>query len=554
MFNKLKNLYTLLKEHVFELFPVTMVAVWIATVIGAIVVDNYGDSWVQVYRLLYIVLTFAAGSLFVEEWFGGKKMWRIVGYGISFVLAVCFIAFLTLDAKVADSMGLAVAQEWVAKLFVCYLIWVLGLSLCHMFKRSGKDFAEYCMIAFGSLMKTTLVHGLFALGVLIIMLIVDALLFDVNEAIMRVEIVLAGWIYVPGLILAISDVEKKVSRFFQLVIKFVLMPLLIAAFAIIYLYIVKLIVTWDLPDNEVFPILTFLFCVGLPIWTMGSVFADTKMGKAAQILPYVFVPFILLQILCIGLRVHQYGITEERYMGIFLIVFETGYLVLYSIYGKRYISGAILLIMVLVTIFLLMPGLCYEDMSYHTHKKVLTHALSLTSDQRAGLSKAQKKRLLGAYDEIQHMRAGKNLVKALSQDEKDWIDQISEDVRGYHETETKYINASKRQKKVAVDGYRYLTEFSVYTDNQKKIDLTHMKVNYGDDESFEQDLSEFVLEAERIYDKEKEAEQWGVLDEWLMENNEIRTSNGGKLIVEYFYISKEDDEYRSISISGYYLE
>ena len=81
------------------------------------------------------------------------------------------------------------------------------------------------------------------------------------------------------------------------------------------MYIIKIIVFKDMPSNQIFRILAALFILGCPIWTMVCNFKeDTIIDKINKLLPKLFIPFIILQIYSIGVRILENGITENRYL------------------------------------------------------------------------------------------------------------------------------------------------------------------------------------------------------------------------------------------------
>lgn len=398
-------------------------------------------------------------------------------------------------------------------------------------------------------MKTTLVHGLFALGVAIIMLIMDALLFDVDDYIVQVEIVLAGWIYLPGVILAVSDAKKEIGKFFSMVIKYVLMPLTIAAFFIIYLYIFKLLITFSLPSNEVFKILAFLFVIGLPIWTMGSVFLDGKIGKIATFLPYVFCPFIVLQLLCVGLRIGQYGLTDERYMGCFLIVFEILYIVIYTLFQKKFLPFVFFILAGLFSCYAIVPFINVTDMIYMTQKSTFMSYLSLSETEKAQMTEQQKRRMLGAFHELQYDRKGKAFLKTLSKEEESWVGAVGETISEKIVFDSIYLYANQRLEPVNVSGYQKLYTFAGYHNEVR--DLEHFEVDLRYGEKLVVDISQFVSLACDYYNSFESGEC--NMDAWLEMHTEIPTENG-TLLVENLSISKEDENYQYINLSGYYLE
>ena len=62
------------------------------------------------------------------------------------------------------------------------------------------SFEKYCLSVFGSVMRTSIVYGMFALGLAVIIWIFNILIFDTDDFILRIEALLACGLYIPGLI------------------------------------------------------------------------------------------------------------------------------------------------------------------------------------------------------------------------------------------------------------------------------------------------------------------------------------------------------------------
>ena len=300
MLKKIKKLYETLKENVFLKYPVTICNIWIASLFTAVVVDfpfdyDHYDTFVKITAFFWI---FADGNLLVEELFDKyKKTVRLIGFILSAAISGFFIIMSSIEQEYIFGIEKDIVMTFIAKLLVCYLTWIAMFCVFKMYQKSEVSFEKYCLSVFGSTMRTTIVYGIFALGLAIIILIFNVLIFDTDDFILRIETLLACGLYIPGIILAFSKMQDEIGKFLRVVVKYVLLVLEMTAFLIIYIYIAKLVISWDLPSNEVFPILSWLFVCGLPIWTVAMYFKEDKLGKVASILPYIFIPFIILQMI-----------------------------------------------------------------------------------------------------------------------------------------------------------------------------------------------------------------------------------------------------------------
>lgn len=554
MLTKLKNLFLLFKENIFEKYPVTMWCIWIASIFSAIIVDEPIESdtvMLLLQKMTVFLWCFAAGTFFSEEVFSGKESWkkRIIGFVVAAVAALSVVYIGFYKGETLFGMEAETVQMNLGKFFICFYAWLFVLCVYHIFRKTGGSFEKYVISVFGNAVKTSVVYGLFALGLLFLVLIVEVLLFDTGSFLTRIEIALAGGIYVPGMILAVSRVQEKPGRFFGIVVKFVLMPLTMAAFVVIYLYIIKLIVTWNLPSNEVFSILAALFCCGLPIWTMARYFEDSKFGIIAKFLPYAFAPFIILQAICVGLRINQYGLTEQRYMGCFLIVFEILYLIIYSISNRKHLPMISMVLVGLVTIYLIVPVLNCERMVYLSQKSRLEGFLVLSQEERNQLSDDEKKMVCGAYRELSYSRFGEKYIDGMKESDIDWIKECGDYINNYYVSKNRRIYAYQFWEQWDISGYNVMYKVSgVQSDeNSDGIKLTNFKFKSNGEVDFAltMDVSSFVEAA--IAEGETD------VNDWLAMHYEIADGNGGKLLIERVGILIKKDKPVEISLSGYYL-
>ena len=83
-------------------------------------------------------------------------------------------------------------------------------------------------------------------------------------------------------------------------------------------------------------------------------------------MPFLFIPFIALQIMCLYMRVADYGFTRSRYFGLAFIVFEVMYFVMYCIdfFGTKDITFSLIFMVIAMTfIVLVVPFTNYKSVS-----------------------------------------------------------------------------------------------------------------------------------------------------------------------------------------------
>ena len=558
MLKKMKNLYKTLKENVFLKYPVTICNIWIASLLTAVVVDFpfeqvYYDRFMKITIFFWI---FAAGNLLVEELFDKyKKLVRLIGFILSAAISGFFIYMSSIEQEYIFGIEKDIVMTFIAKLLVCYLTWIAMFCVFKMYQKSEVGFEKYCLSVFGSTMRTTIVYGIFALGLAIIILIFNVLIFDTDDFILRIETLLACGLYIPGMILAFSKIQYEIGKFLRVVVKYVLLILEMTAFLIIYIYIAKLVISWDLPSNEVFPILSWLFVCGLPIWTVAMYFKEDKLGKIASILPYIFIPFIILQMICIGLRIQEYGLTQERYVCCYLIVAEIIYLILFSIKKRKYLPTIFLVAAILVSTFCLAPIINCDTMVYLSQKSRF-ETLMEKAESGNELTDQEIRKVLGAYREIKYLEKGDAYVKQLPSSYHEMIDEFEASCTdlSYDYHDYSYVNCGWDTEEFGLDVSNYKTIYVVTLHEndygEESVNLSDIVFEvHGEEKSI--DLSEFSAKA-REYDEE--GHDGKEFQEWLYQNGEIQMKDGSKIVIYQMNVNFRDDTCTYYNFNAFYME
>jgi len=250
----------------------------------------------------------------------------------------------------------------------------------------------------------------------------------------------------------------KFGKFSKIVIKYVLGTLVIIAFAIIYLYIGKIIILRDIPSNEIFRILATLFIIGLPIWTMSKSFENNEMiDKINRKLPILFIPFIFLQIYSIGVRIANNGFTEARYICVMLIIFEIIYIAIYMKNSKN-VSKILWVFVTLLIISVLIPFINMfkvSEFSQYNNLKIYKEKTEYTEEE--------KEKISGAYRYLRYSESGyKYIEKLLNEEDIERIKKFDNRYSYYYDySEAKentktYLSGSASINSIDISGYNTL--------------------------------------------------------------------------------------------------
>ena len=240
-----------------------------------------------------------------------------------------------------------------------------------------QPFNDHVINAYSTIFFTSIIYGVIQLGVLLLTLIVEVLLFnDAINYLPTILVIINGIFYAPAVIVALIRQNEKANVFIQVLTRYVMLIISLIAYAIIYIYIIKLVVTRSVPSNSVYGILTALFVITIAIAYMCTTFDETGfLQKFAYNCPLIFAPFILMQCYTIIVRISQYGITPMRYFGVAFIIFEIVYIAYYTytrIHEKE-VPGQNLLLIILtfIIITMLIPGVNAKDLSTTVARRTL---------------------------------------------------------------------------------------------------------------------------------------------------------------------------------------
>ncbi len=540
---KLKSTFQIIKT-VFKKNPVTIICVLLFSAFAAIAIDTefIPEEWWQ--NIILFALYFVSGAFLVEALFNQNTPKKMISYVGSFIIAIVLVVLHNQATDMASIL-------W--KIAVCYVLTLWILSIYFLFQKTQKNFTEFVLKVSINMLKTSIIYGILAIGISIVSSIFVYLIWESigYTLALRLQIVLLGFYYIPRLIYDLTDVQKEVNAFFKGLIKYVLTGLVVISFVIIYMYLIKILILRDMPKNQIFRILSALFVVGMPIWTMAQYFKDESVWyKISLKLPIAFIPFILLQIYTIGIRIVNNGFTPFRYVCVAFVVFEIIYSLIY-IWKKEKIEILLLLFNAIIIVSLLVPGINMfkvSDVSQAQNLKIFKNKSDYTDEE--------KEKIYGAYQYLKYSEKGEEYINQIL--DKEDIKEIKSfhSSKMINNSEFKYINASTNEEKMDVKEYSNLYFIDASNrSNEKSLEETFkkMKLEYQDStKSIEMNaLEEFKEYVDTYMDLGKEE-----LKEYFKQNHEIEIDSDKKLIIKSFNLNYNPDSkvVRNYSIRGYLLE
>ena len=522
--NKLRdNAKDIVREH-----PASIVSVLVFVVCSALLEDiigysdkSYRRSVFEFIQVLSLGMTF--GLLLCESNYSYRrhmgKLQNIREIKKSFVYIIAVIvsfAFSCINGykSVFFKQDNTYLFDIFNRFFWVYLAAGAIGSLYYMYKRTDETFEKYCVKAFLGCLKGILVYGVISVGTLCIIEVFNTLIMNFDYF-LTVEMIIAGVIGYPAMLVGLTKMGDKITHFSRIMVGYVFTGILAVATTIVYAYIVKIIFTRTFPSNEAYSIMTSLFAVGIVVWTMAHGCTEGRMQTIVSFLPMLYSPFIIVQCMCLFLRIGQYGITAKRYFGIVFVIFEITYLIYYFIRMKRHESiGGFLFPFALMIIIVcqLVPGInVYAAITQSQKGKVISYIREISKGSEP--SGKDKNNAASAYTQIyiDGNVEGKIFINRLKEDYPELnIEELLGNGAGadndYDEiSDEKYIYANNEVEELEISDFDHMCVINIYeSEDEGNIDVTKYELRVGEDDNYHAvgtvNLSNLVKELDNIYE------------------------------------------------------
>ena len=223
-----------------------------------------------------------------------------------------------------------------------------------------------------------------------------------------IMLVLVPWVIVGGLdsYFRPLDEESDVARVVHRLTAFLVPPLLVLYYLILFVYAIRIGITGELPKNLVSPM---VIAAGLLTALAAVLFDplpdDTRAGqRALRYAPALFIPLVPLGLWALGARIGEYGWTEFRLMRVLLLVLLLVLAVLATLQLVRrraFSLRAIPIILALPVLFAAVGPWSVFRIARHDQEARLTAALREAGVlQRAAADTARKAVPIELYQRI----------------------------------------------------------------------------------------------------------------------------------------------------------
>lgn len=295
-------------------------------------------TFLTFYYPVSAMLLSLAITLYAEDRITRRQQWTV--QGVAHVVWLCLCLWWAFGVDVGSEMYLPAVVGLA-------LIVVGGLTLPFMQKDSDRACLNFTFGILGRGIITALICVLLFMLTMI-------LLKSVNDLF---QLSLPDWIYTdttalifvgvaPLLLLALLPTDEAKynetnwldNRFVSGVIHYLLIPLFFAYLLVLYVYLIKIVATWQLPDGMVALPVSVLVALAVLVEIMLHPVAEMGQGRrfdrlVVRYLPLAVVPLLVLMSIGLWRRISDYGLTVPR---VYLVLFNAWcYVACFGLWAMR---------------------------------------------------------------------------------------------------------------------------------------------------------------------------------------------------------------------------
>jgi len=342
----------------FERFPITIILAFIHFITGVYIAEVRSfesDNFIEINLLIFgsIFIT-AMAEIIWEKYLYGKNRWLVRGiYSvITFILSIIFyVEYLRTN------------DYYNIYYFALIPISIILFVLIPILNRENKE--KYLQSEFSDFVITHIFALVLFIGIGIVLTTVNYLFFKSRSFFIFRLTMYSSWFIaeVLGVSLFLSLLKKtdtdlenyEFPSIFNLLIKFVIIPLIAIYTAVLYIYMAKTIISMQLPKGLISHLVLWYTAFSVVIMILITPFTqkDKFFGNFKKYFPYFSIPLIFASLFALFQRIYQYGITEKRYYVLILIFWLLFCMILFI--RKMNITGIFISLIACVVIAVYTP-------------------------------------------------------------------------------------------------------------------------------------------------------------------------------------------------------
>lgn len=498
----------------FKNYPLTIISLVIVYILSIILLEDVflNENLINVLQLSFIL--FVPISLIIKE---TKKNYNYKKY-MEYIINLLSLAIIVLyyNYRYENFIEMDYIRFIGLNIFF-YLVYF------YMKKIENDKYSKYIIKSIGDMFISGIFGLVLFLGLVFILITINSLFdLDINYKYYLYTFLFIGVIFFPLLTLSkfSEDIEYDKYIFpkaFKNLILYIIMPLSLVYILILYLYFIKILIARAIPRGIVSHLVLWysIIVMGVLFFIRPIKSENNYLKLYRRILPIIILPILIMMFISMGIRINQYGLTENRYfvviMGIWIVVTD-----LYIVFKEDY-NSRLIPILLSITIFISMVGplnsfYISKKSQKNRYTKILENNNMLVEGEIVASENISKEDRINISDIVDYF-IQRDSKEELYLDKNFTLTSMNK-VFGFE-----YINHYngyggnydyidlKEEDIIELDGYQYLVRKGSYFPKETYLD--DMKVVY--------DISENILSIYRadliIYEKDLNEEVLNLIEE-----------------------------------------
>lgn len=318
----LNNLKATLSRFILPIFCIILIA--IIDIMNLLFKFNILNN--KILLSIVSILAIGVSLLTALKLYAENNKWSNGKYFIISIIALIIIFIIKADIDYRD-----IGKEDVVTSSIMSFVFFISISFAPFInhKDSNIDYCNFSCNIFSAILASTMVAIILAEGISLILLAISFLLnIKISKDIYIIFVGICYKIFYPLYFLSRIDknflLTKKIYSYksIKFITNYILTPITLIYLTTLYLYIIKIIITQQLPKNYSLSIVSciiILFCsLGILNYLFAySLFHNQKNRFMELFLKYFFhlliLPLIFLFVIMYQ-RINRFGITEGRYL------------------------------------------------------------------------------------------------------------------------------------------------------------------------------------------------------------------------------------------------
>ena len=337
--NKLKNIYSSIKKSI-RRFPIT-IAISTTLVIMLIILSEKGANLSIESRKIFerVNMIIALGipmslciKLIYEQKDNLKGIYKAIGYILGAIVLILYYKFLLKDLNMVSTIRYIGVSIFLYLAF-SYIPWI----------KRKEDYEFYIIKVFSSLFLTGIYSFVLLMGVFAIFFTIDQLFnANISGKTYYYTFLIVGGIFAPSMFLAkIPETNADFSEYnypksLKVLLLYIVIPLISIYTTILYIYFGKIIITKNWPQGIVSHLVLWYSTVSVAVvFFISPILKENKWANRFKFwFPKLIIPILIMMFISMGIRINEYGITENRYFALVLGLWVLG-IMLYFIFSKK---------------------------------------------------------------------------------------------------------------------------------------------------------------------------------------------------------------------------